>query len=362
MARARPIGCSNGDPKIDSIRRNWTDLKLHQPFFAQVNFGEAHRRHGWSQAHANADPQADSEKVEIPPYYPDHPVTRRDWATYFDFVNVLDRKVGRVLERLEEDGLADNTIVVFMTDHGRPMTRGKTLLYDSGIQIPLIMRWPKGIQPPAQYRAGQVYEELVSGIDLTATALAFAGIEKPAKMQGRVFMGAGAEPPRKYVYAAADRIGEFHHKIRCVRSKRYKYIRNYNQTPINEQASAYRKAMHPIHHLMNKLSREDRLTPAQQALVEPLPKEELYDLEADPFEIKNLAASPGHQDTLAEMRQALDGWLIEIDDQGLKPDSPELVKAFEEYGKKSGSQRDAIAKATREKVEREDEAYKASCK
>ena len=120
--------------------------------------------------------------------------------------------------------------------------------------------------------------------------------------------------------------------------------------------------MHPIHHLMNKLSREDRLTPAQQALVEPLPKEELYDLEADPFEINNLAASPAHQDALAEMRQALDGWLTAIDDQGLKPDSPELVKAFEEYGRKSGSQRDAIAKATKEKVAREDEAYKASLK
>jgi uncharacterized sulfatase len=341
----------------------WTDLRQNQPFFAQVNFGEAHRRHGWSQAHANANPKADSEKVKIPPYYPDNPVTRKDWATYLDFVNVLDRKVGRVLQRLEADGLADNTIVVFMTDHGRPMTRGKTLLYDSGIQIPLILRWPKGIEPPMQYRAGQVFEELVSGVDLAATALAVAGIEKPAKMQGRVFMGAGAdEPPRKYVYAAADRIGEFHHKIRCVRGKRYKYIRNYNQTPINEQASAYRKAMHPIHHLMKKLSREDRLTPAQQALVDPLPKEELYDLEADPFEINNLAASPGHQDALAEMRQALDGWLTEIDDQGLKPDSPELVKAFEEYGKKSGSQRDAIAKATREKVEREDETHKASRK
>jgi uncharacterized sulfatase len=249
-----------------------------------------------------------------------------------------------------------------MTDHGRPMTRGKTMLYDSGIQIPLIVRWPEGIDPPAQYQAGGTFEELVSGIDLTATTLAFAGIEKPAKMQGRVFMGAGAESPRKHIYAAADRVGEFHHKIRCVRSKRYKYIRNYNQTPINEQASAYRKAMHPIHHLLNKLGREKRLTPAQQALIEPLAKEELYDLEADPFEVNNLAASGERQDVLAEMRRAMDTWISEIDDQGLKPDSPELVKAFEEYGKMSGAQRDSIAKATKEQVEREDEAYKASRK
>jgi arylsulfatase A-like enzyme len=341
---------------------NWTDLKLHQPFFAQVTFSEAHRKPGWSQADAKAEPMVDPDQVKIPPYYPDHPVTRNDWAAYLDYINVLDRKVGRLLARLEADGLADKTIVVFMTDHGRPMTRGKTMLYDSGIQIPLILRWPKGIEPPAQYQAGGTFEELVSGIDLTATTLAFAGIEKPAKMQGRVFMGAGAELPRKYIYAAADRVGEFHHQIRCVRSKRTKYIRNYNQTPINEQASAYRKAMHPIHHLLKKLGGEGRLTPPQQALVEPLPKEELYDLEADPFEINNLAASPTHQEKLAELRQALDGWLTEIDDQGLKPDSPELADAFEAYGRNSSAQRDAIAKATREQVQQDDEAYKASIK
>jgi arylsulfatase A-like enzyme len=344
--------------RFDSAK--WTDLKRNQPFFAEVNFRVAHRKPGWSQADARADRQADPDTIRIPPYYPDHPVTRKDWAAYLDYVSVLDRKVGRVLERLEKDGLADNTIVVFLTDHGRPMTRGKTMLYDSGIQIPLILRWPRGIEPPAQYQAGGAFEELVSGIDLTATMLAFADIEKPAKMQGRVFMGTAVEPPRRYIHAAADRIGEFHHRVRCVRSTRYKYIRNYKDTPINEQATAYRKAMHPIHHLLDKLGRENRLSPAQQALVEPLPKEELYDLEADPFEIKNLSTAPGHQEALVELRKAMDDWLDQTDDQGLKPDSPELIAAFEAYGKKSGAQRGAIAKVTREQVEREDEAYKAS--
>jgi len=240
------------------------------------------------------------------------------------------------------------------------MTRGKCFLYDSGLRIPLIIRWPNGIKPPAQYKAGHVYEELVSGIDLAATSLAFAGLEKPAKMQGRVFMGPGAESARKHIYAAADRIGEIHHGIRCVRGKRYKYIRNrFHEESINEQSTAYRRAMHPIYHLLDKLSRENRLTPDQQALIEPPPKEELYDLETDPYEINNLAASSKRQEVLIDMRKAMDAWIAEIDDQGLKPDSPELAKHFERYAKISGAKHAEKAKALKTKVQREDEAWKA---
>ena len=162
-------------------------------------------------------------------------------------------------------------------------------------------------------------------------------------MQGRVFMGANAEPPRQAVYAASDRIGEIHHGARCVRDTRYKYIRNrFLHASVNEQSTAYRRAMHPIHHLLNKLGKEDRLTPAQRALIEPPLKEELYDLEADPFETNNLAASEKHREVLAEMRKALDAWTTDIDDQGLKPDSPQLVKHFEQYGRTSAAKRARI--------------------
>ncbi|MEM8679557.1 MAG: sulfatase, partial [Planctomycetota bacterium] len=186
----------------------WDQLKLNQPFYAQVNFSETHRGTGWNRAHQRLSKWADPDKVELPPYYPDHPVSRAVWAQYLNAVMVVDQKVGFILERLRQDGLDRNTIVVFMSDHGRAMPRGKQWPYDSGLHIPLIVVWPEGnpeMPPPAGYQRGAVNEQLVSSLDVTASTLDWAGVSKPATMQGRVLFGPDADPPREYLFGGRDR-------------------------------------------------------------------------------------------------------------------------------------------------------------
>lgn len=336
-----------GEP-FDSDR--WEELKGRQPFYAQVNFSEAHRPF-------TSPRRTDPAVVDLPPYYPDHPVTRDDWARYLDDVAELDRRVGLVLERLEREGLADNTIVVFLGDHGREMLRGKQWLYDEGLRVPLIIRWPVGFAAPAGYRAGTVHGELVNLIDLAATTLAWAALPKPAGMQGRVLFGDRAEPPRQFVFGAASRSGEVYIRSRTVRSSRYRYIRNWNpQQPILA-SSAYRKMSVPGYALVAKLHREARLTPLQRVLVDPRAPEELYDVEADPHQLHNLAGSPAHRVALEELRGELNRWIRETGDRGEMADRPEVVHFFEEYGREGARERMGAIEQTRRQVEEVDANY-----
>ncbi len=292
--------------------RDWAELKSRQPFYAQVNFSETHRKF-------HAPPEADPAKVALPPYYPDLPVARQDWAAYLDSARELDRKVDRILKQLETDGLADNTIVVFMGDNGQAHVRGKQFLYEEGLHVPLIIRWPKDIPAPAGFVPGKPDPRLLEAIDLTATTLAWAGVEKPAKMQGRVFMGADAEPPRAFVFAARDRADEtvMHH--RTVSDGHYRYIRNLTPEVPFFAKNKYKESQYPVWNLMQELHRQGKLDAVQDALCQPhMPAEELYDLRADPQEIHNLAGSgdPGDQAALTSLRNELDRWVKETHDPG----------------------------------------------
>ena len=180
----------HGKP-FDSVR--WNDLKSHQPFYAQINFQETHRAF---QAPKRADPA----KVEIPPWTPDHPIAREDWAKYLDAATELDRKVGLVLKQLAADGLSDNTVVVFFGDNGQAHVRGKQFCYDEGLLVPMIIRWPGNFPAPAHFQPGTVDSRLLEAIDLAPTMLAIAGAKKPAKMEGKVFLGERADKPRTYVF------------------------------------------------------------------------------------------------------------------------------------------------------------------
>ena len=288
----------------------WADLKAHQPFFAQYQFSETHRRFKHCREHP-----VDPAKVTLPPYYPDHPVARKDWALYLETVNVLDQKIGQVLRKLDEDGLADNTIVFYFGDHGRAHVRGKQWLYDGGIHIPLVIRWSGHIKP------GSVADELVSAIDFAPTCLKLAGVDVPKHMQGRIFLGPDRGRPRERIFATRDRCDETVDRIRCVRTRRYKYIRNFMPERPYTQTNAYKERAYPMLRLMKELHAEGKLTPVQQLFMAPRrPEEELYDIQADPWEVRNLANSPDHQDVLKEMRATLDKWIVETDDKGRFPE------------------------------------------
>jgi N-sulfoglucosamine sulfohydrolase len=302
---------------------NWDDLKAHQPFYAQINFKETHR--------AFVSPRrADPNKVVIPPYYPDHSITREDWAKYLDAATELDEKIGRVLRRLEADGLADNTVIVFFGDNGQAHVRGKQFVYESGLHIPLLIRWPKNFPAPKNFKPGTVSDQLVLSIDLTATTLGVAGATKPPKMEGRVLFGETAEAPRPYAFGARDRCDETVFRLRTVRDKQYRYIRNFTPDRPFLQPNDYKKRQYPVWTLLPELAAQGKLTAAQSALVAPsMPAEELYDLDADPYEINNLvnSAKPEYNTALKRLRAALDKWIDETKDQGRVLEPPALAAA-----------------------------------
>ncbi len=308
----------------------WTDLKSNQPFYAQVNFPETHRGKAWNESHTHIPKPADPAKVVLPPYYPDHPVVREDWAQYLNAAMSLDRKIGDVLAFLSADGLAENTIVIFMGDHGRAMVRGKQWPYDSGLHVPMLIYIPEGLEMPANYQAGTMSDQLVSAIDVTATTIAFAGVQKPANMQGRVLFGHQAEPPRTYLFGGRDRGDETVDRIRTVRSRRFRYIRNYYPERPFLQTNRYKEATYPTIWAMKKMDQEGLLTPAQAQLLAPTrPAEELYDVIADPYEINNLASSPDHQEILIDLRYELDQWIEDINDQGRIPEAQSVYDFYE---------------------------------
>ena len=302
---------------------DWNELKTHQPFFAQLNFAETHRAY-------RAPKRADPAQVSLPPYYPDHPVAREDWAAYLDSASELDRKIECVLGQLERDGLAGNTVVVFFGDNGQSHVRGKQFCYEEGLHVPMIIRWPSGLRLPIGFKPGTIDERLIASIDLAPTMLDLAGAPKPPKMQGRILLGAHREADRKYVFGHRDRCDETVMRIRTVRDERYRYIRNFTpETPLLAPNS-YKEKQYPVWNLLKQLNREGKLSPVQAALCAPrMPEEELYDLQADPYEIRNLVSSSDRQHArkLAELRRVLGEWIDKSGDQGRVPEPPQVATA-----------------------------------
>ena len=307
--------------------RDWREREPGEPFYAQVNIFEPHRGRPpdpWSFTEGIENP-TDPERVQPPAYYPQDQISKRDWAGYLDAVRLLDEKVGRVLDRLDEDGLADRTVVAFFGDHGRPMPRDKQFLYDGGIRVPLIIRWPGELEP------GSVRDELVSLIDLSATSLAIAGVQVPDHMEGRVFLGEGKMPDREYVFAARDRCDETVDRIRAVRDKRYKYIRNFMPDRPYMQLNRYKEVSYPIWRQMQRLEKAGKITSKEYPFLAPSrPEEELYDTAEDPDELRNLADSPDHQQILTRMASALDLWIRHTGDKGEEPEDPAIAAAWEQ--------------------------------
>lgn len=277
---------------------DWTQRDRDQPFFATVQIKEPHRPFVQSDR-----PRPDAP---IPPHYPEHPVTRADWANYLASIEVLDQKVGGVLDRLDTEGLAANTLVVFFGDHGRPHVRGKQWLYDGGLHIPMIVRWP------AQVQAGQVDDRLVSLLDLMPTTL-WAVRVTPPELPGHNLLDSGF-PGHEFLFAARDRCGDSVDRIRSVRTREFKYIRNFHPELPYLQHSGYKKAGYPVETLMKVMHSQERWDTLLMAKTRPT--EELYDLVADPHEMNNLADDPDFHSELLDLRSRLDRWIVDTNDQG----------------------------------------------
>ena len=334
--RDKSLGCHGKDDwNFVYQGKTWdtdrlADLVGDQPFYAQFNFYMSHR-----PFKQDKEFPVDPNSVELPPYYPDHPVSRQSWADYLESIQHLDRNVGKVLEWLEREQLTDNTIVFFLSDHGEAFLRAKCFLYDCGLNQPLIVRWPSRCTPPSDFEVGGSSDRLVASVDLTAQTVVCGGGTAPEWMHGRTFLGSDSQP-RDTVFSAADWIGGSQIKSRSLRTTRYKYIKNFNPNiSVHNGSSEYRKAMHPLYHLVEILDERNQLSELhRRLLLEPLPKEELYDLADDPHELNNLADSAEHADQLAEFRGQLDNWIQESGDLGFAPLEAGHKEFFVSYKKK----------------------------
>jgi arylsulfatase A-like enzyme len=305
---------------------DWSQRPKDKPFFAQLTLQESHKGVGWPLGRKET-PRIDPSKLKLPPYWPDHPVARDEYANYLEAIQLVDRYAGEVMARLEREGIADNTLVFFMGDNGSCLFRGKQFLYEGGIHVPLLVRWP------GQIPAGSVRDELISGIDLTAATIAAAGLPVPPHLQGRNFLARNAEA-RPYIFAARDRCDIATERMRCVRDARYKYIRNFLPGIPYMQPNPYKEKEYPTWNLVKELYKQGKLNSVQSLFpADHKPVEELYDVQEDPHEVNNLAAAPGQQPRLLAMRKLLDNWIAETGDKGDVMENP--VDIYESYfGKK----------------------------
>ncbi len=302
---------------------HWTQRKAEQPFFVQIQLHGGKFRGqaplpAWSRrVEKELGSVTTPEQVHLPPYLPDDPILRADWAQYLDCVRYTDYQVGTILERLRSTGDLGNTVVFFMTDHGISHVRNKQFLYDGGTHVPLIIAGPR---IPAE----TIRDDLVEHIDLAATSLALAGIPKPSSMQSQDILASDYQP-RQATFAARDRADETVDWIRSVRTDQFKYIRNGFPDRPYLQPNAYKDSK-AILQVLRQLHRAGKLDDDQsRILAESRPIEELYDLPSDPHELHNLASDPMYASILLRMRQRLLEWQEKTGDR----DGPESEEVYQ---------------------------------
>lgn len=298
-----------------SGKAHWRNRAPGQPFFSVFNFTATHE----SQIHRRPHTLVhDPARIRVPAYHPDCPEVRRDWAQYYDNLTTMDGQAGRVLAELESDGLAEDTIVFFFGDHGPGLPRCKRFPYNSGLNVSIVAVIPEKWRHLASkdWRPGSMNDRLVGFVDLAPTMLSLAGIKPPAWHQGQAFLGRFEGARNRYLHGFRGRMDERYDLMRSVRDERFVYIRNYMPHRIYGQYVSTMFNM-PTTQAWKRLFDEGKLTPELQAFWKEKPPEELYDLAADPGEVKNLAASPEHSGTLERMRAAHRQHTLGIRDAGL---------------------------------------------
>lgn len=297
----------------------WRGRPAGSPFFSVINFMITHESQVWARA---AEPlRVDPARVRLPPQYPDNAIIRRDVARNYDNIRVLDSLVGTVLRDLEADGLLDSTIIFFFSDHGSGLAWHKRELYDRGLHVPMIVRFP------GKRAAGTWNEDLHSFVDLAPTVLSLAGVPLPTHFDGQAFLGTQkAKTPRSYIHAARDRMDEHYDCVRAVRDRRFKYLRNYQPDRPYYQDLAYRRQM-PLMQEILRLRAVDSLPALTRAWFGPKPVEELYDLQTDPLELRNLAPDPAYRPHLDRLRAEEQAWVRRTHDKGLLQER-DLIELF----------------------------------
>ncbi len=296
-----------------SNNAHWRNGPKDKPFFSIFNFTITHESQIWSRNHEPL--LIDPAKVKIPPIYPDTKIVRNDIARNYSNIVRMDEMVGKLLKELEEDGLLDKTIIFFYSDHGSGLPFYKRELYDRGLRVPLIVRYPD------KAMAGTWNDELVSFVDFAPTLLSIAGVQVPKHIQGQAFLGdQKSKKTRDFIFAARDRMDSEYDMVRAVKDKRFKYIRNYQPDKPVMQNIKYRMSV-PMMSELHQLEKEGKLNEIQKIwFKKSKPVEELYDTEVDPFELKNLINDSRFTKELQALRSAHQEWERETRDVGFLPE------------------------------------------
>ncbi|MBI5395112.1 MAG: sulfatase-like hydrolase/transferase [Verrucomicrobia bacterium] len=311
---------------VSSGKAHWRGRKAGQPFFAVFNLMTTHQSRASVFSHEQFEKMVgsrlapeerhDPAKAPLPPYYPDTPESRRMLARYYDCITAMDKEVAALLRQLDEDGLANDTIVFLYGYYGMGIPRGKRCLFDTGLHEPLLIRFPEKFRHLATGAAGSATDRLVSFVDFGPTALSLAGLPAPKHMQGVAFAGPATGKPRKFVFGARDRVDEAFDLSRSVRDGRWLYIRNF-MPHLSWMPPERFSDGSTMRREFKRLAAEGKLNADQLTYAAPRkPIEELYDSDADPHQVKNLAGSPQHRATLEKMRRALREWLLTARDAG----------------------------------------------
>ncbi|MFT4518025.1 MAG: N-sulfoglucosamine sulfohydrolase [Halioglobus sp.] len=313
----------------------WQDRAPGQPFFGFRNFMVTHESGiflplgempnsamhfvmqlmRWWRIDGDITEVVSPQQVILPPYYPDTPTVRSDVARHYNNVAAMDKEVAAILKQLEVDGLADSTIVIWTTDHGDGLPRAKRELYDSGIKVPMLIRWPEAFRPEG-VQPSSVDQRLISFLDLAPTILKLAGVELPGYLQGQDFASPSPSTralQREYIYAARDRIDEVLDRQRAVRDHRFKYIRSWQPDQIEGHELEFRDNLDMVRE-MRQLHEQGKLNAAQSLWFEAAGEERLFDLEKDPFEINDVSEDPQYAEDLQRLRKALTAWQARVGD------------------------------------------------
>jgi arylsulfatase A-like enzyme len=323
------IARKGGKPWNESSNKaHYDNRKPGQPFFAIFNTTFSHEGQLTEQAVSRRrkqgvlppKPRVAPEDVKLPPYHADTPVVRRDWSVYYDNVTLMDREVGRLLNELDEKGLADDTIVFYYSDHGGALPRGKRNIHDSGTRVPMIIRFPKKWAHLAPAKPGDWVDQPVSFVDFPATVFSLAGVPIPRQFEGHAFLGKQAAEPQDHVFLFRGRMDERYDTVRAVRTRRYRYVRNYSSHRPWGQQYSYPFRVMPSMGSWYQAYRDGKCNPVQARYWQAKPSEEFYDVEADPHEVENLIDDPRHGARIAQMRETLRRDIVRTRDIGFVPE------------------------------------------
>ena len=306
-----------------SKEASWEKRKKDQPFFSVFNFGVTHESQIWLRD--KQELKVDPNDLSVPPFFPNDSLTRHALAVNYSNLVEMDKQMGEIIDKLKDQGLYENTYIFFYSDHGGPFPRHKRAIYDTGSKVPLVIKFPKRIKVKEKRNY-----DFLNFIDFAPTILSIVGLEIPKVYQGIAFLGSKkSKNKRNYSYTASDRFDEVTDRIRAVKTKKYKYIRNYDTNKPHALNNSYRTQMALMRHLT--ALNESNLLSAEQKLWFNVPKnpEEFYDLENDPFELNNLIGEKKYSKEIENLRIQLDNWIDQINDPVNIPEK-ELVKMLTE--------------------------------